>query len=459
MKPDENPKNKWEDVDPDDYQFHVTISKTGEADERVVYMEDLEKRKQVYGICGECNEPGTGSHWCRPCNAKRFKDNFENWTSGNEDIDEFIQHSQLNAVYYTKLLEWIPYKNFEDVTYITRGGYGKIYSARWPEGNIYSWNNESKNWERKRLKKVALKSLDDSLCTSAEFLNEIKTHLQIYLYDVIQCYGITQDPDTKDYMMVLEFCEGGNLRNNYVKKSNNYYSKIHHLFNIASGLLDIHNAGKVHKDFHSGNILFGINGSLIGDLGMCQPSNEKQFKNEGTFGVLPYIAPEVLRGRSYTKASDIYSFGIMMNEYMSEEIPYNDVLHDYTLAIKICNGHRPSIFEYTPKLLTALITKCWDAKAENRPTAKELFLILSKWDVKAKTRLTIEEFFQIFYKLGIEVNKDSETHAQAIYTTRHLNFKDLPEPMNSAPISLCLDCQLDKSDLGEVNQSDENNVA
>jgi hypothetical protein len=29
----------------------------------VVYMEDLEKRKEVYGICGECNEPGTGEYW------------------------------------------------------------------------------------------------------------------------------------------------------------------------------------------------------------------------------------------------------------------------------------------------------------------------------------------------------------------------------------------------------------
>jgi hypothetical protein len=64
--------------------LHVTISTNDsttesakEADERIVYMEDLEKRKQAYGICGECNEPGTGENWCQPCNAKRFKDNFK----------------------------------------------------------------------------------------------------------------------------------------------------------------------------------------------------------------------------------------------------------------------------------------------------------------------------------------------------------------------------------------------
>ena len=79
-------------------------------------MNDLEKRKQVYGICGECNEPGTGINWCQPCNAKRFKDNFKIWTSGNKDIDEFIQQSQLNAVYYQKNLEWVPFENYKDIT-------------------------------------------------------------------------------------------------------------------------------------------------------------------------------------------------------------------------------------------------------------------------------------------------------------------------------------------------------
>jgi hypothetical protein len=156
-------------------------------------LEDLETRKQAYGICVECNEPGTGNKWCQPCNAKRFKDNFKNWTSGNNDIDEFIQYSQLNAVYYNKCLEWIPFENFKNVTYITRGGYGKIYSAEWPEGYIYYWNIEKQEWIRDNNSnqlKVALKSLDNSSCTSTEFLNEvIKIELQfIYLNFVYVFY-------------------------------------------------------------------------------------------------------------------------------------------------------------------------------------------------------------------------------------------------------------------------------
>ncbi|RGB30131.1 kinase-like domain-containing protein [Rhizophagus diaphanus] len=401
--------------------MHVTISTIGsttesaeEIDDKIVYMEDLEKRKQVYGICGECNEPGTGQCWCQPCNAKRFKDNFKNWTSGNKDIDEFIQQSQLNAVHCKKYIEWIPFKNFKDFIYITRGGFGKIYSAEWPEGFIYSWDIENQKWIRISNTKVALKSLDNSSCISTEFLNEIKTHLQIYLYDVIRCFGITQDPNTKDYMIVLEYCEHGNLRNYYLNNESEYYLKIKKLLGIARGLLDIHNAGKVHKDFHSGNILHDDSYPLISDLGMCQPANnEKQsLKQEGIYGVLPYMSPEVLRGYQYTKASDIYSFGIIMNEFISEETPYNNIPHNHALSIKICKGLRPNVFKYTPKLLADLITKCWDAKAENRPTAKELYQEFKKfYDDDSDTESQVNE-----YNDKTKLNRTSEKRTSNIQT-------------------------------------------
>src|ERR1051325_2474932 len=180
-------------------------------------------------------------------------------------------------------------------------------------------------------------------------------------------------------MMVLRYCKDGDLRK-YLNQSDtkNYESKIEKLLYIARGLLDIHNAGKVHKDFHSGNILLHNNIPSISDLGMCQPANNEA-KKEGIYGVLPYMAPEVLRGYQYTKAADIYSFGIVMNEFISEETPYNNIPHDHILAVKICKGHRPKISEDTPKLLADLIIKCWDAKSDNRPTAKELYQILRKW--------------------------------------------------------------------------------
>ncbi|EXX72468.1 Cdc15p [Rhizophagus irregularis DAOM 197198w] len=461
MNPTENKKNLWKYVDEDKYQRHVTIStidstteSSEEADDKIVYMEDLEKRKQVYGICGECNEPGTGEDWCQPCNAKRFKDNFKNWSSGNKEVDEFIQQSQLNAVHYKKCLEWIPFEKFQNVTYIAEGGFSKVYSAEWPEGHIKYWDIENQKWYR-FIYKYALKRLNNSLDISLDFLNEIKSHLQIYLNDIVQCYGITQDPETNEYMMVLQYCEGGNFRNNYINKELGYYSKIDKLRQIASGLLDIHNSGKVHKDFHSGNILYIGDLPYISDFGMCQPANIKQSVNQkSVYGVLPYMAPEVLRGYQYTKASDIYSFGIMMNEYISEETPYNNIAHDNGLAIKICEGLKPSIFKYTPKLLADLITKCWDAEEINRPTAKELYQTLNEWNNDE-----YEDSDQVNeYNDKIKLNRTSEKrynnipkHPQAIYTSRLLDFKNLPEPANS--VTECLDIQFDEFDFdkGEIS--------
>ena len=136
-------------------------------------MENLKKREEAYGICGECNEPGTGECWCQPCNAKRLKENFNNWTSGNKDVDELIQHSQLNAVHHRNCIEWIPFENFQNITYIAKGGFGKIYSAEWPEGFIFWWDIKNQEWARKSNRQVALKSLDNSLNISADFFNEV----------------------------------------------------------------------------------------------------------------------------------------------------------------------------------------------------------------------------------------------------------------------------------------------
>src|SRR2546423_144848 len=170
-------------------------------------------------------------------------------------------------------------------------------------------------------------------------------------------------------------------------------------------------------------------------------------KKEGIYGVLPYIAPEVLHGYQYTKAADIYSFGIVMNEFISEETPYNNIPHDHILAVKICEGLRPKISEDTPKLFADLIMKCWDAKSDNRPTAKELHQILYKWWYYKNDRDS-EIYFQIKECEKIRENKlknnpsenkskNVQTHPQAIYTSRLFNFKNLPEPVNSSDLS-CL---------------------
>ena len=127
-----------------------------------------------YGICKECKQKNTSPHWCNSCNANHFQQNFQNWTSGNDDIDKFIQNTQLSANNEYKVLEWIPYDKFSDISFIAKDGFSKVYKAIWIDGFIRKWNNKNKNWKREQPNKiVALKSLNNSKNVTLEFINEV----------------------------------------------------------------------------------------------------------------------------------------------------------------------------------------------------------------------------------------------------------------------------------------------
>src|SRR2546421_9192917 len=74
----------------------------------------------LHGLCPECNKPNTDYSWCNKCNAKRFQQDFPNWTSENNYIDNFIQQTQLNAQYNFHVLEWIPYNRLANIKYLTK---------------------------------------------------------------------------------------------------------------------------------------------------------------------------------------------------------------------------------------------------------------------------------------------------------------------------------------------------
>src|ERR1700753_1708297 len=139
---------------------------------------------------------------------------------------------------------------------------------------------------------------------------------------------------------------------------------------------------------------------------------------------MPYMAPEILRGKEYTKESDVYSFGIIMNEIVSIVPPFNNESHDEHLILDICRGKRPKIREETPEFLKELIQKCWDANPENRPTSEEVRKTLD-----SKSYEELGKLEELSYDFTESTNtKLFETHPQAIYISRLLNFSNLPKP-------------------------------
>ncbi|RHZ65779.1 hypothetical protein Glove_311g2 [Diversispora epigaea] len=358
-------------------------------------------------ICPECNRENTSYKWCKPCNSKHFQNNFNNWTSGNDKINKFIQDAQLNVNNWWEVIEWIPYDRFEDVKQIGKGGFGTIHYARWIDGWIGGWDIKNQQWKRERY------------CDGKDE-NSLKNMGCIYETS-IGFYGITQDPETQSYMMVLDYAAEGNLRE-YLKinfNNINWKQKLNNLWFLSFKLMNIHELDIVHQDFHPGNILSS----------RANPNNPEK---KNIFGVLPYIAPEVLSGdEEYTKAADVYSFGIIAYEMVTGFPPYLDIPHDKDLAIKICNGLRPKIPFHIPKLITRTIMRCWDARVTHRPTFEELKDELRKY------------YLDYYYYLEEGKNKDSEIVIQikkaeefsanqnhTIYTSRLLNFSKLPKPKN-----------------------------
>ncbi|EXX63319.1 kinase-like domain-containing protein [Rhizophagus irregularis DAOM 181602=DAOM 197198] len=137
---------------------------------------------------------------------------------------------------------------------------------------------------------------------------------------------------------------------NYNKLS--WRDKLYHLLNISCGLQHIiHDNKLIHRDLNVGNILVDDN-IIISDMGLCKPAyyNVSTDTENNVYGVLPYTAPEILLGQIYTKAADIYSFGIIMYEVISGLPPYHDLIHDEYLATKICLGLRPRFNTKVPPI-------------------------------------------------------------------------------------------------------------
>ncbi|RGB30363.1 kinase-like domain-containing protein [Rhizophagus diaphanus] len=105
--------------------------------------------------------------------------------------------------------------------------------------------------------------------------------------------------------------------------------KLYHLLNISCRLQHINDNELIHRDLHVGNIIIDDN-IIISDMGLYKPTyyNVSTETENNVYGVLPYTAPEILLGQIYTKAADIYSFGIIMYEVISGLPPYHDLIHD-----------------------------------------------------------------------------------------------------------------------------------
>jgi serine/threonine protein kinase len=198
--------------------------------------------------------------------------------------------------------------------------------------------------------------------------------------------GFTQDPISMQYYFITSYAENGDLRK-YLHENPNlsWEDRLYIVWDISLDLERIHKAGLIHRDIHAGNILHtgevahfvdeirvhnGV--AYIADFGFSMAASYSNNSAEEVYGVMPYIAPEVLNGMDYSMESDIYSIGIIMWEIASGKSPFADVSHDSSLALDIYDGLRPEPTPNAPPVYLQLMQRCWHKDPSKRPKAVEI---------------------------------------------------------------------------------------
>lgn len=265
-------------------------------------------------------------------------------------------------------------------------------------------------------KKVAVKK--PTLSTSEEL---DKFHMELQLLCELDHPGIVKlvaaNAKPPNYMFFFEFYESPNLAEKlHAEEWNPSINQVLMItIELAKALQYLHNLGIVHRDVKPANVLLDKDlHPHLADFGLAthqkylKEISAENWKSSGKptggfykknmVGTLIYMAPEILRKEIHTDLSDVYSFGILMNELLTGVVPYTDLRTEaqahtvlemnYTeqllTAAIVSDGLRPALptdESGTPSRLLSLIRRCWDANPRNRPSFSDIVMDLeSIWE-------------------------------------------------------------------------------
>ncbi|GES91380.1 kinase-like domain-containing protein [Rhizophagus clarus] len=423
--------------------------------------------------CPECDQRlGDNTWWCKSCQQRHFKENFDNWTTGDEDIDDFIRITQMNAEECDQYLEWIPFSAFINVNKSEISEVGTLFSANWIKGPTDVWDPVEGEYAAKRsLLKVALTSLGSS---PSLFLKELKIHYYSRTRNglVMRLFGVTRESVTSNLMMVAETVEW-DVRH-YVSHHHTrltWQNKLAILHTIASALEIVKNENQVQGEFanQNSNVIKSYVEVSVNELGLGEGKELIPVIGHYRYDLLPFFAPEIISGEDYNSKVDIYTFGMLMWEFSSNRPPFYDQPHDAKLINNICNGLRPKFRDDTPECYGELMQRCWSPYAQDRPTISEIVKILNEWHVygKNKDHFVNAESKRIKRVLAKGLNPNPvgrmvappKIHPQAIYTSRLLKFPALPIPRNSPIPTPRRSQSLSEHDFGRTQMSSQDLAA
>lgn len=248
--------------------------------------------------------------------------------------------------------DWeIPFENITDLQWLGSGAQGAVFLGR--------LNGEE----------VAVKKVRDVHET------DIKNLRKLNHPNIISFRGVcTQAPC---YCIIMEYCPYGQLYE-ILKDGKEIppalildWSK-----QIASGMNYLHSHKIIHRDLKSPNVLVAKNDIVkISDFGTSRTWNEKSTKMSFA-GTVAWMAPEVIRNEPCSEKVDIWSFGVVLWELLSGEIPYKDVDSSAIIWGVGSNSLHLPVPSSCPEGFKLLMRQCWSPKARNRPSFRQILMHL-----------------------------------------------------------------------------------
>jgi serine/threonine protein kinase len=206
----------------------------------------------------------------------------------------------------------------------------------------------------------------------------------------------------------MEYANEGDLRDFLRKNFHNmeWHQKLTLAFEITNGLRYLHREQIIHRDLvntyelsihyilknkilliflyskqHDKNIVISNGRAKITDFGDAKNANSQTNVHTNIFGLLPFIAPELLDSLDnslYSTKTDIYSLGVLFWELTSGITPFVDCKPSPALALKIIKGKRENIVSGTSNEYCQLYIQCWNSNPNNRPDVEIVYLTLKK---------------------------------------------------------------------------------
>ncbi|KAL6064370.1 Serine/threonine-protein kinase STY46 [Balamuthia mandrillaris] len=284
----------------------------------------------------------------------------------------------------------IDYKELDILEQIGAGGMGIVYKAKF------------------RGTTVAVKKLNTTgHPTRSEFkrfLREIDIMSKLRHPNILLLMGACLE--YPNICVITEYISEGDVLRYIKKKRRSFLRKLEIAIDAARGMLFLHlrNPPCLHQDLKASNLLVDRSGRVkVGDFGIAQVQEElmtldgeqpgeasaskamlKLSTPNQCFGTLNWLPPEVLNAEQRSKEADVWSFGMVLWELLSEQVPFQD-MSQLEIILAIMENKMPSFpTDDCPPEYAELIRDCWQPQPEERPSFQEILTRLEALQQRLK---------------------------------------------------------------------------